>query len=103
MDTVERRQTLKSRFKMASTRLLELAEIISSATTSIHKYLISQNLPYPSFEPNAPPLLLIPEEVAKWQDAVVDATSELYDLLVNPISAMLAGSVSFSLPLVVIL
>ncbi|THC88441.1 hypothetical protein EYZ11_012113 [Aspergillus tanneri] len=71
-------------------RLIELAATISDAAAHIDEFLKSRNLPYPSFEPNAP--LSLPEELGDARDAVLDGTSELYDLLVGQVEAFVAGS-----------
>ena len=71
---------------MASSRIRDLAAIISSSTVTIHNFLASRDLPFPSFEPDATSPL--PEELAEVQDAVLDATSELHDLLMPPINAL---------------
>ena len=75
---------------MASSRILDLAAIISSSTATIHNYSVSRNLSFPSFEPHAANPL--PEELAEAQDAVLDATSELHDLLMPPINALHSNS-----------
>jgi hypothetical protein len=78
---------------MASSRILDLANAINKNTSIIHTYLASQNIPFPSFSPGAK--YTIPEELAAAQDAVLDATSELQDLLLPPMSALhLKGNVS---------
>ncbi|KAH8588162.1 sterigmatocystin 8-O-methyltransferase [Bisporella sp. PMI_857] len=71
---------------MASSRILDLANKINESTRVIHNHLASQNLPFPSFSPRA--IDPLPEELAKAQDAVLDATSELHDLLMPPITAI---------------
>ncbi|KAF7595502.1 hypothetical protein BBP40_005838 [Aspergillus hancockii] len=75
---------------MESHRLVELAATISTATNNIHDYLKDRNLPYPSFEPDAP--MELPEELGDAENSVLDAICELYDLIINPVSAVLGGS-----------
>ncbi|GAB1191677.1 hypothetical protein APSETT444_000859 [Aspergillus pseudonomiae] len=75
---------------MESTRLLELAATITTAVNAIHSHLTDQNLPYPSFEPGAPTAL--PEELASSQNALIDAISEISDLVIGPVDAMTSGS-----------
>ena len=71
---------------MDSSRILELAGEISKFSNIIHGHLVARNLPFPTFSPElATPL---PEELAKAQDAILDATSELHDLLMPPVSAL---------------
>jgi len=71
---------------MASSRILELANEISKFTSIVHNHLVSQNLPFPSFSPDFTEPF--PEELAEAQDAILDATAELHDLLIPPISAL---------------
>ncbi|RAL07811.1 S-adenosyl-L-methionine-dependent methyltransferase [Aspergillus homomorphus CBS 101889] len=68
-----------------SRRLLDLAASISTATTKMDAYLKERNLPYPSFEPNAPQTL--PRELQDAKDSILDAASELHDLLTDPLTA----------------
>jgi hypothetical protein len=83
---------------MSSSRILELAATISKSTAIIQDHLTSRNLPSPSFSPDAESL---PEELAQAQDAVLDATSELHDLLLPSFGALhMSGNVSYSPPLV---
>jgi hypothetical protein len=78
---------------MTSSRILDLANAIKKNTSIIHTHLASQNVPFPSFSSGAK--YIIPEELAAAQDAVLDATSELHDLLLPPMSALhLNGNVS---------
>ncbi|KAI0139844.1 S-adenosyl-L-methionine-dependent methyltransferase [Xylariaceae sp. FL1272] len=67
---------------MASTsRIVQLAHNISKAVDAIDKALKAKDLPTPSFDENAANL---PVEVLEDVDTVVDATSELRDLLLDP-------------------
>ncbi|TVY36627.1 O-methyltransferase [Lachnellula occidentalis] len=71
---------------MASSRILELANDIGKFTSLIHDHLALHDLQFPSFNPDTPGTL--PDELLKAQDAVLDATAELHDLLMPPISAL---------------
>lgn len=65
---------------MASTpRIQQLADTIAASVAKIQEVLTAKNLPTPSFDENAP--LTLPLELAEAQDAVLDATAELQDLL----------------------
>jgi len=82
---------------MASSRILELAKKISDSTSIVHNHLESNKLPFPSFSPDFTEPL--PEELSKAQDAILDATAELHDLLMPPISALhINGNVSSHFP-----
>lgn len=56
--------------------------MISNSVGSINEYLGLRGLPTPSFDPNAPRIL--PDEIEAARNAVLDATSELHDLLLEP-------------------
>ena len=78
---------------MQASRLLELARIISQSATEIDNYLSSKGLPHPSFETAAGQTL--PADLSSAQDTVIDAASELHDLLLGPLNILqLHGSVS---------
>jgi hypothetical protein len=69
---------------MDTPRILELANSISSSVARIQEALSARNLPSPSFDENAP--WALPKDLADAQEAVLEATSELRDLLQDPIS-----------------
>lgn len=71
---------------MASSRILDLANTIHKSTSTVHDHLVSQNLPFPSFSPEVS--VPLPEELIDAQNAIIDATAELHDLLMPPISAL---------------
>ncbi|MCJ1397470.1 hypothetical protein MMC11_000663 [Xylographa trunciseda] len=72
---------------MASTaRIQELAAIISQNTTIIQTALVDEGLPTPSFEPNAS--VYFPPQVTSARNAVLDASQELHDLLLYPMSLL---------------
>ena len=65
---------------MSSTsRILELSSLISTATQQLHDSLNAQNLPLPSFEEDM--TLTLPSNLDAVRDTLLDATSELHDLL----------------------
>lgn len=66
----------------SNTRIHQLAEIISNSVAKIQAGMSAKNLPSPSFDEDAPPSL--PLELGDAQDAVLDATAELRDLLMEP-------------------
>jgi hypothetical protein len=67
-------------------RILELSNIISKSVTALHGYLAARGLPFPSFDADA--VTILPTEVSEAQDAVLDATSELHDLLLGPLNIL---------------
>lgn len=81
--------------KMEIHRILQLSNTISKSTAAIHDILTARGLPLPSFDADAPESL--PDEVSAAQDAVLDASSELHDLLLGPFNTLESyGSVSFT-------
>lgn len=79
-------------------RIVELAAVISKSVAELQTVLESKGVPSPSFDEDAPTRL--PDECNQAQDAVLDATKELYDLLLEPTTLILKNSaVSFSIKL----
>lgn len=60
-------------------RILELSTTISTATQQLHDSLVDHALPLPSFEEDV--TLTIPPSLDAVRDTLLDATSELHDLL----------------------
>lgn len=78
-------------------RISQLVEIISSSGSKLQEILVAQDVPFPSFDEDA--LSELPKEAADVQDAIIDATSELHDLILDPVSLLfLNGAVSFIIP-----
>jgi hypothetical protein len=76
---------------MESTRITELAAIISSNTAKVNTYLKSNNIPSPSFNIDAPLNLGIPKEATEIDNArrlALAATIELQDLLQGPTACL---------------
>jgi hypothetical protein len=71
---------------MAHSRILTLANIISSNTSLINSHLSAQNLPSPSFDPDNPVDLLSGHgaEFEEARQSVVEAADELRTLLLGP-------------------
>lgn len=64
-------------------RIVELAAQISSSVAELQKQLTAQGVPSPSFAEDNP--ISLPAEVSHLQDAVLDATAELHELLLEPL------------------
>ena len=75
-------------------RIQELAEIIATNTTRIGLFLQSQGLPLPSFEINAPTALSLSDELEVARKSVLEATTELHELLLGPKELILSNIVS---------
>ncbi|KAJ4387226.1 hypothetical protein N0V93_007815 [Gnomoniopsis smithogilvyi] len=75
-------------------RIVELAAVISKSVAELQTVLESKGVPFPTFEEDAPTRL--PDECNQAQDAVLDATKELYDLLLEPTTLILKNSANNS-------
>ncbi|KAL9112650.1 MAG: hypothetical protein Q9187_007749, partial [Circinaria calcarea] len=64
--------------------MLELAANISENTAKIDQYLTAQGISHPSFEIDSPVSLDLPESLQASRDAVLDANTELSELLLGP-------------------
>ncbi|WQF84527.1 Putative O-methyltransferase domain, S-adenosyl-L-methionine-dependent methyltransferase superfamily [Colletotrichum destructivum] len=76
-------------------RIVELATQISKSVADLQAVLDAKGVPSPSFDENAPPKL--PKEANDAQDAVLDATTELHDLLLEPVTLVLKNSANNSM------
>ena len=63
----------------STARILELSDLISRATQQLHDSLNAQALPLPSFEEDI--TLTLPSSLDVLRDTLLDATSELHDML----------------------
>lgn len=76
-------------------RIIQLATIINLSVAKIQEVLDNQGAPSPSFDEHAPPL---PVDIGEAQDAVLDATAELHDLLTEPLNIIhRSARVSYSI------
>lgn len=73
---------------MSSRRLSELSSIIVTHTAAINAYLVSRNLPPPSFLPGPSSDILSDETVAESRQAILEATDELHDLMLGPVGIL---------------
>lgn len=64
-------------------RIVALAATISSSVIRLQGLLSASGLPSPSFDEDSPTSL--PAEASKMQDAILDATAELHELLLEPL------------------
>jgi len=71
-------------------RIVELASKIQASVAQLQSVLDAKGVPSPSFDENAPDRL--PREATEAQDAVLDATQELYDLLLESPAAILKAT-----------
>lgn len=64
-------------------RMVELAAQISTSVAELQRQLTAQGAPSPSWAEDSPEGL--PADVSNLQDAVLDATAELHELLMEPL------------------
>jgi len=64
-------------------RIVELATQISISVTQLQEKLSAQGVPTPSFAEDGPELL--PNDVSHIKDAILDATAELHEILLDPL------------------
>jgi NADH:ubiquinone oxidoreductase subunit 6 (subunit J) len=63
-------------------RIVELAAQISTSVTRLQERLSAQGAATPSFAEDSPELL--PDDVSDLKNAVLDATAELHEILLDP-------------------
>lgn len=76
-----------------STRISELAAIITSSTSKIDSHLLSKGLPTPSFDTDAPSHLLFDKEILSCRQVILEATDELNALMRGPIAMLMPSMV----------
>jgi hypothetical protein len=67
-------------------RIVELAAQISTYVAQLQEHLSAQGAPTPSFAEDSPGSL--PHDVSHLKDAVLDATAELHELLLDPLALL---------------
>ncbi|KAI1360612.1 O-methyltransferase-domain-containing protein [Xylaria arbuscula] len=65
------------------TQIEHLAATISKSVAKLREVLAKEGVPSPSFAENAG--FVIPQEGLDFQDAILDATAELHDLMLDPL------------------
>ncbi|KAI3324566.1 sterigmatocystin 8-O-methyltransferase [Xylariaceae sp. AK1471] len=68
-------------------RFVQLAQTISSSVTQLQETLLAHNVPFPSFDEDG--AFEVPNEASNIRDVLIDATVELHDLLLDPVSLLL--------------
>ena len=70
---------------MLSTKIVELAALVQTNTAKLDGYLQEHSLPSPSFDEDGPVDLSIEsDEIQKARVMAMEASLELYDLLLGP-------------------
>jgi len=75
------------------TRIQELAGIISTNTDRLNQFWNSQGQRTPSFDIDGPEYPDLPTDLQLSRDQVIDATTELKELLQGPRDLLLSNSV----------
>ena len=81
----------------STTRIAELATLISKNTSIVDAYLKSHHLPTPSFNADASLTVPIPaheKDVIHAQDIVIASTQELHNLMKGPTEMLMGIGVS---------
>ena len=76
---------------MSTSRIIQLAQLISSQTSLIGQHLQNNNLPEPSFNQDGPtePIQNETPDIQKAKTDVIEATIELRQLLEGPMKLVL--------------
>jgi hypothetical protein len=82
---------MQTAHNMATSRIVQLAQLIASGTQTLDEHLIQNNLPQPSFAVGAPtePFPQVSPNVVKEKASVIEATIELRQLLEGPVKLLL--------------
>lgn len=67
-------------------RIVQLSKTISKSIETIESYLSTKGHPFPTFDADG--VTGLPDELSAAQDSVLDATSELHDLLLPPMNLL---------------
>ena len=78
---------------------MELAATISTNTTKLNDYYESAGIPTPSFDITAPVDLSLPPEIHSVREAILDANTELHELLLGPRETMVEWQYNYYVPL----
>jgi hypothetical protein len=70
-------------------RIEALASTICRAAAEINNHLVTEGLPALSFSVEAPPILVLPPHLQNTRAELLDATSELHDLVTGPLNHLI--------------
>lgn len=70
----------------STTRIAQLSDIIRQSTDRLDSLLAAKGHPSPSFDQNSPGSY--PVETDDVRDKILDATAELYDLVMEPMAML---------------
>lgn len=84
---------------MATSRIAVLASRIAHNTAEVEKHLLADGLPCPTFDADQPPTLIHNPKIAAAQQVILEATDELHELMLGPISLVTLATVRLLHPL----
>lgn len=67
--------------------------MILKNTDLIDRFLLSHDLPFPSFDTDAPEKLSLPEELEAIRSIVLNASTEIHELLLSPKELLISNTV----------
>ena len=73
----------------SSRKIMELASLIMVHTKEIDSYLVAQGLPSPSFEIDAAVEVVLPENLMRSRDVVLDALEGLHAHIAGPLPQLM--------------
>lgn len=73
---------------MASSRILELANLIQINTSKVDQHFSAHGIPTPSFDIDTPLELDLPNDIAACRSTIIEATEELHSLMLGPIQTV---------------
>jgi len=73
----------------SQSRIEALASTISQVAAEINNHLVTEGLPALSFSAEAPPILVLPPHLQKARAELLDATSELHNLVTGPLNHLI--------------
>lgn len=82
---------------MSKSRIVQLAQLISSGITAIDAHLGDNGLPTPSFNPGSPVEAVTQEDMVRVKNEVLEATIELRQLLEGPMKLLLPEVSTYSI------
>lgn len=68
-----------------SSRLCELASVISTNTSIYNNYLLANGHPHPSFTTKTPAKIHLPTPIAEVRNTILEANEELQALILGPV------------------
>ncbi|KAF2236496.1 putative O-methyltransferase [Viridothelium virens] len=80
-------------------RIVELSSIVASNTLKLDQYFASAGVPTPSFDIDAPVNIPLPPDLESLRESILDASTELNELLLGPRETMVDWQFNYYVPL----